>query len=327
MRLVWSLTLLLSVVVCACSSASGETFSFAIIADPHINGNRDHKARLEEAVDWIIKNKDRKDIELVFVLGDIGWGGHRKNRNLRIAKTILDRLNKTEIPYIPIIGDNEVQTRSEKEFHEVFASHYRLLSRTLDNWQKPPASVSGMTLQNFSFDYKDCHFVCPDFNSRKARDEGGDLHDFEGGSWPWFKNDIQKCRKPKKENIVIMTHIGLFRTGFDFADQFLFSADEMAKIKAFLRGYKQYVDSNYAGHLHTNWYMPVWSGSLAPLYHVRVTDETWSETQWPETSDPGLTVRWVHVDDSGPKITYRQHIEDISENGGASRHPTKSLSP
>jgi hypothetical protein len=33
--------------------------------------------------------------------------------------------------------------------------------------------------------------VCPDFNSRKARDEGGELHDFAGGSWPWFKNDIE----------------------------------------------------------------------------------------------------------------------------------------
>ena len=120
-----------------------------------------------------------------------------------------------------------------------------------------------------------------------------------------------KCRSEVKRN---------------FTKSLLPITDEMEKIKDFLRGYKQNVDSNYAGHLHTNWYMPVWSGSLAPLYHVRVTDETWSETQWPETNDPGLTVRWVHVDNSGPKIIYHQHIEDISEDGGASRHPTKSLS-
>jgi hypothetical protein len=44
-----------------------------------------------------------------------------------------------------------------------------------------------------------------------------------------------------------------------------------------------------------------------------VTDETWSETQWPEVVDPGLTVRWVQVNHSGSKIVYRQHIEDISK--------------
>ena len=34
---------------CAC----GETFSFAVIADPHLNGNPDHTARLKMAIDWI----------------------------------------------------------------------------------------------------------------------------------------------------------------------------------------------------------------------------------------------------------------------------------
>jgi hypothetical protein len=125
-------------------------------------------------------------------------------------------------------------------------------------------------------------------------------------------NDIKQCRKTKKENIVVMTHIGMFRTGFKFADQFLFSENEMKKIKSFLRNYKDNVDSNYAGHLHINWYAPVWSGLLTPLYHVRVTDETWSETQWPESNDYGLTVRWVQVNNSGSRITYRQNIADIS---------------
>ena len=110
-----------------------------------------------------------------------------------------------------------------------------------------------------------------------------------------------------------MTHIGLFRTGFTFADQFLYSENEMKKIKSFLHGYKDNIDSNYAGHLHINWYVPVWSDLFAPLYHVRVTDETWSETQWPESEDHGLTVRWVQVDNSGLRISYRQNLEDISK--------------
>jgi len=305
--------LLLSAVVPVIRPAYSETFSFAIIADPHISGNPDNRARFETAVDWIISNKESKDIELTFVLGDIAWGGSGGNRNLAMAKKILDRFNDNGITYIPVIGDNEVQSGSEKEFQEVFGPHFNTLSGILDNWRKASAPVADMHLQNFSFDYKGCHFVCPDFNSRKARGEGGELHDFAGGSWPWFKNDIVQCPKPKKENVVIMTHVGMFNTGFEFADRFVYSVSDMDKIKSFLNDYKDNVDSNYAGHFHLNWYVPVWSELFVPLYHVRVTDETWSKIQWPEVEDPGLTVRWVQVDNSGTKISYHQNIENLSE--------------
>ncbi|MGB2866700.1 MAG: hypothetical protein WBC05_25440, partial [Sedimentisphaerales bacterium] len=74
--------LLLSAVVPVIRPAYGETFSFAVIADPHISGNPDHIAKFETAIDWIISNKESKDIELTFVLGDIAWGGTKGNRNL-----------------------------------------------------------------------------------------------------------------------------------------------------------------------------------------------------------------------------------------------------
>jgi len=309
--------LLLCAVAAVISPAYGETFSFAVIADPHISGNPDNRAKFETAINWIISNKESKDIELTFVLGDIAWGGSGGERNLAVAKRILNRLNNQGIIYIPIIGDNEVQYGCEREFHEVFGPHFNALSGRLDNWSKAPAPVTGMYLQNFSFDYKGCHFVCPDFNSRKAGSEGGELHDFAGGSWPWFKMDVEQCPKPKDENIVIMTHIGMFHTGFDFADKFVFSKSEMDKVKSFLNDYKENVDSNYAGHLHLNWYVPVWSKLFVPIYHVRVTDETWSQLQWPETEEPGLTIRWVQVDNGGIKISYQQHIESIGKEKSA----------
>jgi hypothetical protein len=308
-RKIWFL--LFIAVAAANRPAYGETFSFAIIADPHVSGNPDHTVKFETAVDWIISHKDGKDIELTFVLGDIAWGGSGGHRNLKTAKKILDRLSKNGITYVPVIGDNEVQAGCEKEFQEVFRPHFKRLSGILVNWRKAPAPVADMYLQNFSFDYKGCHFVCPDLNSRKAGDEGGELHDFTGGSWPWFKKDIERCPKPKNENIVIMTHIGMFHTGFEFADKFVFSESEIDKIKSFLNDYKDNVDSNYAGHLHLNWYVPVWSKLFVPLYHVRVTDETWSELPWPESQEPGLTVRWVQVYNSGMKISYQQNIENI----------------
>jgi hypothetical protein len=301
-------------------SSAGDKFSFAIMADPHLNGNADRRAKFEDAIDWVIKEKDINDIELVFVLGDIAWGGDKRNRNLPIAKAILDRLNNAGIPYIPIIGDNEVQVRCEKEFQDVFEPQYRYLSKILQNWRKASVPVDGMYLQNFSFDYKSCHFVCLDFNSRKDGVESGELHDFPGGSWPWFKNDIERCQKAKKENIIIMTHIGMFRTGFSMADQYLFSEGQMKKIKQFLFNYREYVDSNYAGHIHQNWHAVVWSGLFMPIYNVRTTDETWYDTKWPESNDKELTIRLVQANCSGPKIVYNQRILDIDGNISAQKN-------
>jgi len=304
---------LLIVLLPAVPRGYGETFSFAIIADPHVDGNAVRRAKFETAVDWIIDNKDSNDIELVFILGDIAWGGHRGYRNLAIARHILNRLNDAGIPYIPIIGDNEIGARCEKEFQDVFETQYKYLSGRVVNWQKAAVPLQGMYLQNFSFDYKGCHFVCLDFNSREKGNEGGELHDFPGGTWRWFQNNIEKCSKPKKENIVIMSHIGMFRTGFKTADKYLFSEDEMTKIKRFLYNYRGYVDSNYAGHIHQNWNMVVWSGLLTPLYTVRATDETWYDTEWPESDDREVTVRLVQVNSNGPKVTYAQHIQNVEK--------------
>ena len=301
------ITILILVVSTACYGYS-ETFSFAIIADPHIDRNPDHKAKLISTVDWIIRNKNKKDIELVFVVGDIAWGGSRAKRNLRTAREILDRLNHAGILYVPVIGDNEIQKRCEKEFADTFNKQYQYLSKILSHWRKAVTPVDGKYLQNFSFDYKGCHFVSCDFNSRNPDDEGGELHDFTGGSWPWFKDDIVNCSKTKKESIVIITHIGMFRTGFGSADQFLFSQDEMRKIQSFLFDYRQYVDSNYAGHIHQNWHSVVWSGVFTTIYHVWTTDETWHGRQWPEADDKEVTIRLVQVNSGADKVNYSQHI-------------------
>jgi len=308
-----SVLTLSALVILTTSAGYGETFSFAIIADPHINGNVDHKAKFISAVDWIINNKDKNDIQLVFVVGDIAWGGYRSERNLKIARAILERLNHAGIPYIPVIGDNEIQRRCEKEFEDTFNKQYQYLRSVLGNWRKAPTPVDGQYLQNFSFDYKGCHFVSCDFNSRKSDDEGGELHDFAGGSWPWFKHDIKTCPKARKENIVIITHIGMFRTGFASADEFLFSQDEMNRIKSFLFDYREYIDSNYAGHIHQNWHSVVWSGLFTTIYHVRTTDETWQCRQWPEADEKGVTIRLVKVNSDGNTVSYSQHLINAQE--------------
>lgn len=298
------------------------TFSFAVIADPHINGDPGQSSKLKTAVDWVIANRDAEDIELLFVVGDIAWGGTRARRNLHHAKEMLDRLNLAGIAYVPIIGDNEIHFRCDREFAQTFDPQYMRLAKTLPGWRKASTPVNGKFLQNFSFDYKGCHFICGDFNSRQRGNEGGELHDFSGGTWPWFKKDVETCSKDKKESIVILTHIGMFRTGFGMADNFLFSKDEMSKIKDFLYPYRDYVDSNYAGHIHQNWHASVWTGLFTTIYHVRTTDETWFAKQWPEPGDRSITVRLVEVDSNGAKVSYNQHVRNAL-NRKASEYPLR----
>ena len=48
-------------------------FSIAILADPHISGSAEHSARLNQAIEWINEHHESRQIELVPVLGDVGW--------------------------------------------------------------------------------------------------------------------------------------------------------------------------------------------------------------------------------------------------------------
>lgn len=300
--------LLATAALCSAPPAGAKPFAFVLLADPHLGGRLERVRRLERAVSWIIANRDEHGFELVFVLGDLAWGGSGTTRNLAVAKKVLDPLNAAVVPYVPVLGDNEVQANCEHEFVSTFAPQYEILTRTTTDFQHEPAPETGGALQNFSFDYKGFHFVCPDFISREKNNEGGDLHPGPGGSWQWFQADIANCPKPKRENIVILTHIGMFQTHLPLVDRFLFSSSSMTTIREGLRPWRQNVAANYAGHIHQNFHAIVWDGLLSPLYHVWVTDETWND---PPQLDHTLTVRWVRVDTSGAAVTYEQHVVDI----------------
>lgn len=287
---------------------AAEDFSFAVIADPHIDGNPEHTAKFESAVNWIIENKADTGIELVFVAGDIGWFHTDGKSNLAAARDILDRLTENGIEYVPVIGDNEVQTFQQEEFGRIFEANLDHLAKTLSNFETSISHINKNIYYNYSFDYKGCHFVCCDFVSREKGSEAGNLNDFPGGSWEWFKRDIENCPKDKKENIVIITHIGMFRTGIPFADKYLFDERQMKKIKNFTADYSEHIAADYAGHIHQNWHHNVSSGLFNSLYDVWTTDETWSDKRFPEIFDREGTVRWVEVSHKDEKIEYTQHI-------------------
>ncbi len=230
-------------------------FSFAVIADPHLAGNPDYQARLEFCVDWINANAEEKLIELVFIVGDIAWGS---GGQMDIALQILDGLT---MPHIPIVGDNEMHGW-EAEFDTVFGAHYDYLATVLDNWDNPPTPVWNPEIeddsyfQNLSFDYRGLHCMGIDWCSRVMEGLAGeqaDLHDFEGGTWPWFTSDIENCDKTMGANILMFTHHPMHTAPILPIEVASFSLAEILTIEAFTAGYGSNVNANLAGHYHIWW--------------------------------------------------------------------------
>ena len=231
-------------------------FSFAVIADPHLYGNPDYQARAEAAVQWINDNRVEDDIELVFIVGDVAWGSGK----LDVAKTLFDGL---EVPYLPLLGDNEIQAGDEAEFDDVFGPHYASMDGVLDNWQRAPTPVwnpergQDSYFQNFSFDFMGVHFVGLDWCTRVIgglEGEQADLHDFAGGTWQWFTDDIAAADKSFTENIVMLSHHPMHVAPVLPIEVAAFSVAEDETVENFTGGYADNVYADLAGHYHVDFF-------------------------------------------------------------------------
>jgi len=277
----WACLVGILLVGCIPPAPEGQLFSFAVIADPHVTSSSpDTAEKLAACVDWLNAHHDDEDkgIVLAFVVGDMG--GSRG----ALAKGVLDGL---EIPYVPLIGDNDVSWSGGgsgedayftggREFEGTFGAVYDDLATILENWTKAPTPVwnpeigQQSTLHNFSFDHEGVHFVCLDWATRRnvptpenpLQTEQADLHDFAGGTWPWFTDDVAGCSKDGEENIVMLSHhpmhvapvIGGLPVNLAAFDQ-----AELAQVEAFTAGYGDHVYANIAGHYHVDFLesMPV----------------------------------------------------------------------
>ncbi len=255
---------LLAAAAGGCAQAPGE-FSFAVLADPHIAFSPEHEQRLEICVEWINRNWRAEGIELVFVAGDIGWGPEGLGR----AKEILDGL---EVPYVPLPGDNEIQFGSEEEFQTVFAAQFEFLSGLLKNWKKAPVPVWNPQvgrlsyLQNFSFDHKGVHFLCIDWCTRISLPllgEQADLHDFPGGTWPWFMEDVAASALGVQENIVMISHHPMHAESLA-----AFTRSEYRALSAFAAEFQDHLYADFAGHYHVYWHESLWPAG----YELFVTE-------------------------------------------------------
>jgi hypothetical protein len=259
-------------------------FAFAVIADPHVTSSGEHADRLEAAVTWINEHLEERMIELVIVVGDVCWSD-----GMDLGRALLDDLM---VPYVPITGDNEIHGGDEELFFTTFSDHWDSLSAVLDEWRMAempvwnPEAEQDSWFTNVAFEYRGLHFVGVDWSARGAEGlarEMGDLHDFEGGTWPWFEEAIEGLPEDTAESIVLFSHIPMHFGMFWF--------DEMDAIEALLGPYADTVYANVAGHVHMDYERTIAGGG----YVVYAVDATWDDTN---------TVRLVTVQGDGSAFAY-----------------------
>ncbi|MCB9761159.1 MAG: hypothetical protein H6739_15065 [Alphaproteobacteria bacterium] len=262
-------------------------YSFAILADPHITANLDPQERLAAAVSWINENAADRGIELVWVVGDIGWGD-----GLPISRSLLDAL---EVPYVPVIGDNEIHFGDEQTFDDVFGPQFDTLAGSLDDWQRGAVEVFNPEhdrlswFYNFSFTYGGLRWVGLDWCSRYdgILGELADVHDFEGGTLPFFASQIAPLEAGPEEDVLLFSHHPMHIGAFDEA--------EMAAITGLTGPVGGRIAGAWAGHLHLNATVDVDDAG----YTAWVTDAVWDDL---------ITVRVVEVHGNGISHEYVQEL-------------------
>lgn len=269
-------------------------FSFVALADPHITTSaQDNQARLAATVDWINDHRADHVIELVIILGDIGWGEGGAAR----AKELLDALT---VPYVPVIGDNEIQLGSEQDFDTVFSPHYEGLAAELEGWSRATPRVYNPViddtsyLQNLSFSHRGVHFMGVDWCTRTLGailGEQAELHDFPGGTWPWFVDELEQASTAAslQESIVMASHHPMYPMEIG-----AFSESEYAAVAEVVEAHAGVVYASFAGHFHNDVHHVMPAG-----FELFLTDATWDDEN---------TLRLVGVRVDGERLKYRHQL-------------------
>lgn len=254
----------------ALAEAPGEPygFSFVAIADPHVTRDDDHAERLRRVVAWIDDQAEARDLRFAVLLGDIAW---RDGYDLTI-----DILDALPVPWVPVAGDNPIQSGEEEIFHDAFAPVWDGLAEELPGFALQPTPVANPIeggqswLHNLSFTYEGVRFLGLDLNARvldKIQGEMADLHDFDGGTLPFLEDELDGLAEDPADALVMMTHepMVMMPGGFDL--------DEFATVSSLTSPWADTVTMNLAGHLHLDADIPQPEAG----FDVHILDATWDD--------------------------------------------------
>ncbi len=264
-----------------------QAFSLAILTDTHVGeGQEDHgdpgyddsggggddeiTRRLQAAVDKVNAAVDEHDIRVVMALGDLTDSAERSE--MVRARELLDGL---AVPYVPLIGNHDMwpyartggdgyeeaaEATGDDLFDEVFADHFADLAGQLGGFDKAPVPVTGPDGSgdwypvNVAFDVEGMHLVGLDLGTREGAPPGlpgvgpeADLHDFPGGTWPWFTDHLEDHPGLGDRNVLVFAHHPPLPLGVDSL-----APDEFDRVEAFVHGLGtgEHVFGFFAGHWH-----------------------------------------------------------------------------
>lgn len=224
-------------------------FSFVLVADPHVWAEGENADRLRRAVAWVNDNAALEDIRVVLFLGDMTW-----SEGLVAGPPILDALT---VPWVPLLGDNEVQSADEEAFHTTYTPQYDALATTLTDWEKPqmpvwnPEHEQDSWFQNLTFAVEGVRFFGLDWTTRRIGMGVGEvaaLHDFTGGTFPWFTDRLQALAPLSgQECVLTASHEAMFMCpgAFDIP------SDDA--LEAMIAPLGDRVSTSWGGHFHADY--------------------------------------------------------------------------
>jgi len=262
---------------------------------------------LQSLVEEINAKKDAYNIKFVVCTGDLT--DTAESSEFIKVKDILNNLTVPWIPLLGNHDAWPAATKTNKApevdadnygadqyFYDAFEEAYTNFESELNpapgwNWWKNDTAIWDPCtspehycyLQNFWFDYAGYHFIGLDLNYRDndypsflndwypfGSNPEGCLHDFEGGTWRWFKDHLTSyigSYPEGKKNVILLSHHP-FRQVWQLGNiigplsekiyqemsslNIGFYQDDLAKVKTFLDEHNDRIWCQIAGHSHEN---------------------------------------------------------------------------
>ncbi|MCB9663565.1 MAG: metallophosphoesterase, partial [Alphaproteobacteria bacterium] len=243
-------------------------FTFVVVADPHVYDDGEHTRRLEEALTWIEAQREALAVDFVLVAGDVAW---KKGHDPALAA-----FDTLPIPWVPVIGDNEIQYGEEALYAEKFSPHLAGLADRLEDWRLSDVTVTlpetgePATLLNWRFRHRGVTFLGLDWGTRiklPILGENAALHDVEGGTWRFFEEELAAVPEGLDERVIVLTHHPMLVIPGGF------TAVEGGRIAELTRAREDVVAMNLGGHFHLDFDQPAADAG----YDVVLTDATWDD--------------------------------------------------